>query len=508
MASSLETKLSIVSALDFGSGVAEDEKAELASYFLETDVWRKVWEGKVDLILAPKGGGKSAIYSTLIDRSDALAERKILIGAAENPQGEPAFQSLLEKNPSEAAFKEIWLLYFASIVSEQLTRSEIKNPPAKELHERLRSADLLSGTRPKKKVLQAVWAYVVGRLSPEKLETQVHLDSTSGMPTGITGSMTFASPAGSLPVSELLDDTGDLFELAQQALTKAGVSVWICLDRLDAAFATAPELERNALRALFRAYLDIKGYDRISLKMFLRSDIWSDITSGGFREASHIVRRRQILWTEPALLQLVTRRILKCDELVDHYHLDASAVLANSELQDETFKRVFPLAVDTGSGKTKGLFRWCLNHTRDGLGINAPRELVSLFAHARDAQVTRFETGQDDTESETLFHPKAFEAADRQVSSQRLESTIYAEYPDVKPWLEALDGEKGAQNDASLTRIWGIELDETSTRMARLVGLGVFEQRKDHYWAPFLYRPALGLIQGRAPELRDIAAEG
>jgi len=507
MASTLSEKLTIVSSLDFGSGVAEDEKAELASYFLETDVWRKVWEGKIDLILAPKGGGKSAIYTTLMDRKALIAERKILLAAAENPQGEPAFQTLIANEPSEAQFKEIWALYFASIISQQLNESNNKSAEARALHERLRNADLLSGLKPKKKVVQAIWAYVLRRVSPEKVEGEVHFDPATGVPTGVSSSMTFSTQAGEGLAPETIDDAGDLFELAQAALAHADKTVWICLDRLDAAFAAVPNLERNALRALFRVYLDLRGYDRIDLKMFLRSDIWTQVTAGGFRETSHIVRKKTITWAEPSLLQLVTRRLVKSEELLTHFSLDPAAVVGDSNLQEAVFARVFPKAVDTGSGKTKTLFRWCINHTKDGLGVSAPRELVSLFAHARDAQVARFETGMDDTEGEAIFHPKAFEAADREVSVERLTSTVYAEYPDVVPYLEILDGEKGAQNDASLARIWNTNPQETTRRIARLVAIGVFEQRKDHYWAPFLYRPALGLVQGRAPELKDVPTE-
>lgn len=506
MASSIDEKLSVVRSLDFGSGVAEDEKTELASYFLETDIWRQVWLGKIDLILAPKGGGKSAIYSTLMNRQNILAQRKILLAPAENPQGEPAFQSLIDKNPSEDELREIWKIYFASIISEQLVNSGSSSDEAKELHEKLVNANLVSGAKPKRKVLQSIWAYVIGRISPEKLEATIELNPITGLPAGLTGGLTFPTASGSTAPkqSEPIDDSSDLFDLAQAALARADKIIWICIDRLDAAFATAPELERNALRALFRVYLDLQNYDRVAFKMFLRSDIWKQITAEGFREKSHIVRKRTITWTEASLLQLVTRRLVKSEELLAHYDFDGSAVVSDANLQTQLFDQVFPKTVDTGSGKTKNLFRWCINHTRDGLGVNAPRELVSLFANARNAQVDRFETGTDDTEGEAIFHPKAFEVAEGEVSSERLESTVYAEYPDVKPYLEALRGEKGAQNNASLARIWGSDDAETAVRITRLVDIGIFEKRKDHYWTPFLYRPALGIVQGGAPELKGV----
>ncbi len=76
----------------------------------------------------------------------------------------------------------------------------------------------------------------------------------------------------------------------------------LALDRLDVAFADEGELEANALRALFLVYLDLLAYDRITLKIFLRSDIWRRIMQSGFREASHITRNLTIQWNRQALL--------------------------------------------------------------------------------------------------------------------------------------------------------------------------------------------------------------
>jgi len=52
----------------FGSRVAEDEGEDLKSYFVETEQWRKVIAGDVDVIYGSKGAGKSALYSLLVDQ--------------------------------------------------------------------------------------------------------------------------------------------------------------------------------------------------------------------------------------------------------------------------------------------------------------------------------------------------------------------------------------------------------------------------------------------------------
>ena len=38
----------VVQSISMGSRVAEDEAKELAAYFVETENWRKVYEGEAD----------------------------------------------------------------------------------------------------------------------------------------------------------------------------------------------------------------------------------------------------------------------------------------------------------------------------------------------------------------------------------------------------------------------------------------------------------------------------
>ena len=53
----------ILQNVTFGKRIAEEESNELSSYFVETEQWRLVFAGSVDIIYGPKGSGKSAIYS-------------------------------------------------------------------------------------------------------------------------------------------------------------------------------------------------------------------------------------------------------------------------------------------------------------------------------------------------------------------------------------------------------------------------------------------------------------
>jgi hypothetical protein len=77
------TKSEALQALTFGQRIAEEEREQLASYFVETDLWRRMLAGEVDIVYGAKGSGKSAIYALLLDRDTAFRERGILIRAAD-----------------------------------------------------------------------------------------------------------------------------------------------------------------------------------------------------------------------------------------------------------------------------------------------------------------------------------------------------------------------------------------------------------------------------------------
>jgi hypothetical protein len=134
-------------------------------------------------------------------------------------------------------------------------------------------------------------------------------------------------------------------------LEEEKLRVWVLLDRLDVAFVDNHELEANALRALVRAYADIRNLASISLKIFLREDIWKRITEQGLREASHLIRYVILDWPQPALLNLIMRRLLKNDILVKEFDIDPTAVLQNAAAQEAMFYRFFPRQVEQGPQK-------------------------------------------------------------------------------------------------------------------------------------------------------------
>ena len=66
----------LLQKVSFGSQVAEDERRELARYFVETDQWRRISSDEIDVIRGEKGAGKSAIYALLMEKEAEFFDKR------------------------------------------------------------------------------------------------------------------------------------------------------------------------------------------------------------------------------------------------------------------------------------------------------------------------------------------------------------------------------------------------------------------------------------------------
>lgn len=447
-------KHEILRSVSFGQRVAEEETDVLATYFVETDQWVRLFRGELDVIYGPKGAGKSALYSLLLAKSGELFDRNIVLVAGENPRGATAFRNLATDPPvSEREFVGLWKLYIASLLQSALTEYDIRNEPAQQLEEALKREGLIKGSLTLAGLLQTVSSYIRRALRPESIEGTVNVDPVTQLPRGFTGKITFSEPAGT-DADPQLRSVDRLLELGNEALSRARIHAWVLLDRLDVAFADNSELESNALRALFRVYLDLGALSNVTLKIFLRTDIWDRITKEGFREASHITRHVTIKWNRNSLLNLVVRRSVHNKSIREAFGTPEDLPRQSVEEQEKFFYRMCPDQVDVGSNKPN-TFDWLLSRTRDGTGLNAPRELIHFLNSLREVQVKRFEIGEAEPEGEQLFARPSFKEALPEVSKVRLEQTLYAEYPDLKECLERLREAKTLHTPSTLATIWG-----------------------------------------------------
>lgn len=291
----------------FGRRTAEEEHAELHQYFVETEQWRRVYSGEIDVVYGPKGSGKSAIYSLILRNQDPLSDKKVLVVPGENPQGAPAFQHLSTDSPeNEFEFVSLWKLYILTLCGQEIRTRGLRSKKCDSVVSALEDADLLPSSFTLAKALRYAFDYVKTLARQiDSLETEVSIDPASGTP-GLRSKISlrepsaFAAKHGAISIDEL-------FATANEALGELGFVIWILLDRLDVAFADRPELESAALRALFKFYLDTKQNGNIRPKIFLRTDIWTNITNAGFREASHIEKSLTIDWKDADIINLVVK---------------------------------------------------------------------------------------------------------------------------------------------------------------------------------------------------------
>ena len=143
---SVQTVEDVLRNLKLGSRVAEDEADTLASYFVETDQFRRLLRGEIDVVFGPKGAGKSAIYSALLGRADEMFDAGVTLVAGEIPRGTPAFRDVVIDPPtSEAEFTAIWKFYILSLVNGLLEDFDVKGDPAATVRQALAAEGLAQG---------------------------------------------------------------------------------------------------------------------------------------------------------------------------------------------------------------------------------------------------------------------------------------------------------------------------------------------------------------------------
>jgi hypothetical protein len=496
-------RLEVLKECSFGSQVAEDEVQFLENYFVQTDQWNRIVGGKIDIVRGEKGAGKSALYLLLGKNEDRLFDEQIVMVSGENPRGATVFKDLMSDPPTtEQEFVVLWKIYLLTIVSHQLRELGIDGGEMRSVYVALEEQKLLEPKLNLAGLLRSAQIFARRLLASTRVEAGVELDPTSGAPSGIIGRISLQEPTGDLARSGVSSLDG-MFAKVNDALKKAGYSVWVLLDRLDVAFAESHDLEANAIRALMRVYNDFRAFEQMSLKIFLREDIWKRITAKGLREASHITRFEVMRWTPEMLKNLVMRRVLSNNAILAAYGIDRETVLKSAEQQDAVFARIFPAQVEQGPQKAT-TFNWMVARCADGTGSTAPRELIHLLNCIREEEIRRLERGGSLPPGEQLFDRSVFKAALPTVSETRLNTYLYAEYPAERSFLEKLEGQKAEQTPESLAGVWGISIDEANAKAEDLVGVGFFEARGTKalpsYWVPFLYRDALKLVQGKADD--------
>lgn len=462
-----------------GMRVAEDEGDSLYKYFLETELWTKLYDGTIDIVYGPKGSGKSALYTHLFQKQQELLSRRVIAIRAEELRGDPVFRAVSTDPPTtELEFTSLWKLYIITLCMNRLVEhlkgdSDI-DYVKKVLHH---NGIEINGERSLADSIGATIRFVKRAISNTSLTPELTIDQSTGNPTlGLRLSLSEDSS------SNLASDAITLNALIRRvcaSIVRNQWQVWIGLDRLDLVFGENVQLETAALRALFRCYRTFEGFGGIKLKVFLRDDIWSRITQQGFREASHITKSEVIQWDELSLVNLLVRRLVTGDSFCSAMGLDPAAVLGSVELQRKAFHSFYPsILVTLLSKNSMAASYWIMTRLADGKGVVNPREFIQLAQQSRTRQLSLYRMGDGVGSHESLLHQRAVFDSFPSISKDKFERAILAEYPDLRMYLLALQSQRidlGTIN--TFKQIWGLDEIESRSAADRLVDIGVLSVR-------------------------------
>jgi hypothetical protein len=481
-------RIDILKTIDFGSGVAEDESTSLSNYFLPTATWESVLKGKVDLVYGAKGSGKSALYLSLLQTAPSLRRSGTHVIAAENPSGSPAFTALRDESVhTELSLRILWRIYFLALSVEEADTLKITGAGFDAAQEYLRVEKLLMRPVSKKDFITTALRWIKKqRIRAVKPGVEIN---NMGTPSGVNASIELGDNYESIEGS-----IDRLYKDVHSDLIRLGIRFWFAVDRLDAAFDQKGELENNALRALFTVYLDFVPLSQISIKIFLRDDIWDRMLNfGGFTEQSHLVRKATLRWDRDNLLHLVYTRLLAHSSTLSGYGFLNSSTSEPLVGQWKAFHTIFPKKM--ASGKSSESFNWLYKRLENGKGLVTPRDLIQACSFAKLEQSRRLELGHLDN-SESLISTASLVEAWRQLSLNKLTAELYAEYPVLKKYIERFTLGKAKVSSAKIAEVFTDNPEALNT----LTELGFFlktaRNSVDQYEIAQVYRPALSIKQG------------
>ena len=118
---------SVLRTLSFGQRIAEEERDYLANDFVETDQWRRMYSGDVDIVYGAKGSGECPEFHFSIDQT-LSNDPDIRLITGENPRGTPVFRDLTTEPPaSEREFVALWKLYILSLLGREVLRLDLNS---------------------------------------------------------------------------------------------------------------------------------------------------------------------------------------------------------------------------------------------------------------------------------------------------------------------------------------------------------------------------------------------
>lgn len=330
----------------------------------------------------------------------------------------------------------------------------------------------------------------------------------------------------------VIEPSGGDIQAITNAFKELGTRPVVALDRLDASlvranrylFVTYDELEKlgegnwelieagvRGLVAFWAAYS--RRWKRIRAKIFLRTDLYDrHARSGGADLAKLAAGRVDLLWNDRDLYGLLLKRLANLDDSLGVYIRKTTTVdwAHDPQLGEIPQLRKWQDARPVvermvgpymGANRKKGLvYRWILDHVKDGLGRALPRPLLGLIDEAARQELQHFGS---------VRSPRLLEPASLRRALDRVSNNHFAQSLDEWPWLDTVKQALGKSplvpwdrerdlirflerfpgtNNAGVPPLLGRDL------LDYLIEIGVLRRRADgRVDAPDLFLSGLGL---------------
>jgi hypothetical protein len=496
----------LLADLVLGSAIAESD-VHLQNYFVRTSFYQDFVKDRADLILGPKGSGKTALFRMIAEGQFDIPElQDTIIFPAFNTQGSVFFQDLINLSVvySEKLLRRLWTAYILSVVGNYLASSGHSLLDSRDLKLALKSCGLYEQPTTETRSIWSAMLRTFRRLiRPTSIEGRIDLGD--GMP-GIEGRLEFegAENAGSAVAVEsppgwltTAFDPDRLINTIVATLRSMGLRCWVIFDRLDEAFQDDRTLERAALRGLLRAHSDISSYgSALRTKLFLRGDILDRITEeSGFVNVTHL-RTLTINWSHKHILDMAVRRLISSDSVVRF--LGSKGAQSKNEVIPLMMSSIEETAKQTKKKSKYSAASYMIARTVDASAEFNPRNIVSFMLAAQQIELGRRQL--NDEELRPLSGPpitmETMIKAWRKISKDRLIDTLYAEHNSLRSTIEKFRNGPQRFDRAWLADL--LEVDRSSKELADTIAslkyCGFLGQPgRDIYKVPDLYRPALGL---------------
>jgi hypothetical protein len=243
------------------------------------------------------------------------------------------------------------------------------------------------------------------------------------------------------------EDWADAMEEVDDKLTENGETLLIVFDALDAISEDWGRLS-GLIDALMRSVWELRGFNAIRAKLFMRPDQLSELTLR-FVELSKLRSgAAKLAWKQADLYGLMFARLAFDEEAKESFgrflksqglgklpseqeELRTWTLSGNESQQQLLFEAMAGNFMGKGPRKGK-TFDWPYNHLADGLGDVTPRSFLILMQSAAERSEAR-DTG------DLVLLPQTIRDGLREASKVRIEQ-LNTEYPWIKRVLQPLAG--------------------------------------------------------------------